>query len=123
MLRKMNFDNICAKLILAKQYNDLPYEGDKLKNTSVDDQEKYMNDLIKKRMKYLGASQNNSTLLNKDILNLKIDLSTLDNRELRLLYKILLTGSETSTDAISGQDELDLSLSIGNKELVKELNA
>lgn len=123
MLRKMNFDNICAKLILAKQYNDLPYEGDKVKNTTVDDQEKYMNDLIKKRMKYLGASQNNSTLLNKDILNLKIDLSTLDNRELRLLYKILLTGSETSTDAISGQDELDLSLSIGNKELVKELNA
>ena len=26
------------------------------------------------------------------MLNLKIDLSTLDNRELRLLYKILLSG-------------------------------
>ena len=121
MLRKMNFDNICAKLLLAKQYNDLPYESEKLKNTTADDQEKYMNDLIKKRMKYLGVSQNNSSLLNRDMLNLKIDLSTLDNRELRLLYKILLTGSDTSADASSGQDELDLSISIGNKELVKEL--
>jgi hypothetical protein len=121
MLRKMNFDNICAKLLLAKQYNDLPYESEKVKNTTADDKEKYMNDLIKKRMKYLGVSQNNSSLLNRDILNLKIDLSTLDNRELRLLYKILLSGSDTSADASSGQDELDLSISIGNKELVKEL--